>query len=395
MQVFTLFSSVFFRYDDDGAVFYDTRNYAAESMRSTPEVRKSCSLLSNIDNLNTIPVDDDNECFCKRLCDLGFGKIHDEKETVVSFPPSLALRSDWEYVKTVEGQATAEVLQYLSEITIFVGGRRDLKEYLCYQTEYPHPGGAHIDYSQLSCFFDVISKLPEVRIKLIFPYIKDFPDIIKIIDRIKGQKNITRVFVRDQEYYGNCDAVAILQPIENQVVVLNDSRHLFLNDISGSVENRFLIFDNEGLSASEECVKRFGLTNYSFIPIYDGTNEQFIKDVTLPSEEELLEGTYTRQHLFAHQVINTFYFGHLFITPDGEVFSDLMEKPIGTIRDSLHTLIIAELDNNFSWRQTRCYQTSCQRCRYSGLCPSISPLEKIMGMRCVVKNKDCFSARKQ
>ena len=394
MTVFTLYSAVFFRCDDDGAVFYNTDTYASVTYKTNPVVVETCRFLGDIDNLNTIPVDEKNKCFCENLRDLGFGLIHEEEEPVVSFPPSLAIRTDWDQVKAINGQANAEVLQYLSEITLYIGGRSDVKDYYCHQTEYPLPGDFQMDYSQLSGFLDKASRAPELRFKFVFPYIDDYPDIKKIVTRIESLKNKYSVFVRDREYYGNREARNILRSVENQVVVLNDSRHLFSDDITDSVKNRFLIFDKAGETASEECVNKRILSKYSFVPIYDGTNEQFIKEATFPTEQELLGGTYTKQHLFAHQVINTFCFGRLSVTPDGKVFSDLREKPIGTLQDSLHALIIAELDNNYSWRQTRYSKSECQQCRYLDLCPSISPLEKIMGMRCVIY-KDCFRAQKQ
>ena len=384
MQAFTLFSSVFFRGDEEGVVFYNTDTYISKTFKPTATIKDACRILGDMDNLYSLPVDEDNKRFCEELNDLGFGIIHDAEELVASFPPTLVIRKDWEQIKSTKGQAKAEVLQYLSEITLFLGGRPDVKDSFCQQTEYPYPGNALMDFSQLSVFLDKASRVPKVILKFIFPYIEGYPEITKIIDRIKSLKNTKKVFVRDQDYYGNSEARRILQSVEKHVVVLNDSRRLYFEDISDLVENRFLIFDKSEELASEECVNKRALSNFSFVPIFDGTNEQFIKDVTFPTEQEILGGTYTKRHLFSHQVINSFVFGHLFVTPEGRVYSDLREKAIGTIQDSLHRLIIAELDNNYSWRRARNTKAGCQQCRYLDLCPSISPLEKTMGTQCIM-----------
>ncbi|MBR2225142.1 MAG: hypothetical protein IJ893_03310 [Bacteroidales bacterium] len=385
MQVFTLFSSVFFRGDEEGVVFYNTDSFVFETFKVTPATKEMCRILGDMDNLYSLPVDEENINYCKRLSDRGFGRIHEEEELVASFPPTLVIRKDWEQIKLTKGQAKAETLQYLSEITLFIGGQPSQKDLFFLQTEYPYPGDAQMDYSELCAFLDKVSRIPELRIKFVFPYIKDYPNIIKIINRIGALNNQKRIFVKDQDYYGIREAKSILQSVESHVVVLNDSRHLLSGEISNAVGNRFLIFEKTGVSASEECVNKRGISNFSFIPIFDGTNELFIKEATFPTEQEILGGSYTKRHVFSHQVINSFYFGHLFITPDGRVYSDLRERAIGTMQDDLHTLIITELDNNFSWRRTRSDRTECRHCRYLDLCPSIGPLEKTIGTHCLIR----------
>lgn len=383
MLVFTLFSSVFFRSDDEGVVFYNTEAFVSKTFKMTTVIRAICDDLVNIDNLNTIPINEKNNSVCVILCNLGFGVIHDENDIVVSFPPSLTIRNDWDNIMSIKAQTRSEVLKYLTDITLFIGGRQDIKDFLYYQTEYPFPGDVYMDYNQLSSFITSVSRRPEIRLKIVFPYIKEYARIKEIINQVSLIKNKYNIIVRDEEYYKNGVAKRLLGDIERNVIVINDTRHLLFDDISDSVYNRFLIFNKEGELAAEDCINRHNLSNYTFIAIYDGTNEEFIKDAVFPTEHELLCGNYTRNHLFSHQAINTFYFGHLFITPDGSVYSDLMEKSIGTIQDDFYSLIINELDNNYSWRRTRETKSYCRRCRFLDICPSISPLERWMNINCI------------
>lgn len=385
MQVFTLYSSVFFRVDNEKAVFYNTDSFCAKTFKTTPMVREICHLLSDIDNLYTIPITEERREFCIKLCESGFGKLHDDTDLCISFPPSLTLRNDWDKIKSIEGQDAAEVLKYLSEVTLYMGGRQDVENTIFYQTEYPSLGNNFIDYAQLINFIHQVSNRHKINLKFIFPFVEGYPNISKMLRQIKQLKNKCGIFVRDSEYYSSHTAQTILKDIQANIVVINDSRQLFSSDISDSVFNRFLIFDKKGTIAVQELVERKALTRYSFVAVYDGANEQFIKDASFPTEKELLNGAYTRKHLFAHQVLNTFCFGRISITPDGNVYSNLMEEAIGTINSPLHSLVKTELNNNYSWRKTRHIKPNCCKCRLLDLCPSISPLESYMGVNCIIK----------
>lgn len=385
MQVFTLYSSVFIRFDDKAAVFYNTHNFASASFVSSAVVLDTCLYLSNIDNLNTIQIDENNACFCKQLCDLEFGAIHEKEDVIVSFPPSLVLKNDWDYVKSIQRESKTQVLEYLTRITLYLAGGKGINKKIFYQTEYPYPGDAIMDECQLVTFLDRVSKLPEIQVQYVFPFIEEYPGILKILEQIRKTQNRYKIIVRDKEYYGNPKAIEILKSAESNVIVINDARNLYLDQITDSVENRFLIFDDKSEANADDCIAKRGLLNCSFVAIYDGTNEKYIMNVSFPTENEILNGKYTRKHIFSHQVINTFNFGHLFISPKGNVYSDLMEKPIGSMQDSFYSLIISEMDNNYSWRRTRYLKQNCRQCHLVDFCPSISPVEKIMRSRCILR----------
>lgn len=385
-MLFTLFPYVFFCTDATAAVIYDTKAFVSDTIKTTPTVREFFNDLLNFSNLNTVRVSPRNKAICKRLCDRGFGVIHSDEVLEESLPPSLIIRNNWENIKSAGMQTSADVLAYLTDITIFVGGRTDVKESICYQTEYPFPGKGIIDYTLLSSFIASISRTPKVKIKLVFPYVAEYQGIKEILSQLAIIKNDYNVVVRDTEYYGDRNTRELLKRIESKIIVVNDTRHLCEHEVTDSVINHFLIFDADGARVAEESVKKHHLSIYSFIAIFDGKNKEFIKSAVFPSEQELLSGTYTRNHIFSHQAVNTFYFGHLHITPDCGVYSDLTKEQIGTIRDSLHSLIINELNSNISWRRTRYTKSCCQRCRFIFLCPSISPLENSMNTDCIRNN---------
>ena len=114
------------------------------------------------------------------------------------------------------------------------------------------------------------------------------------------------------------------------------------------------------------------------IPIYNGKNNQFFEENIFLTEEDVLDTHLTKREIFAHQSINTNHFGTLTITTDGNVYGNLNEKPLGTIKDSLYSVTFRELTEGNSWLRIR-DQKPCRDCIYQWLCPSPSHYEDVIG----------------
>jgi len=69
----------------------------------------------------------------------------------------------------------------------------------------------------------------------------------------------------------------------------------------------------------------------------------------------------------------------LTIGPDGKVYSgDMNEPAIGTIDESLYTIVYREMTEGHSWLRIR-DQKPCCDCIYQWLCPSPSNYELAIG----------------
>ena len=123
------------------------------------------------------------------------------------------------------------------------------------------------------------------------------------------------------------------------------------------------------------------------IPIYNGKNNQFFEENIYLTEEDVLDTHLTKREIFAHQSINTNHFGTLTITTDGNVYANLNEKPLGTIKDSLYSVTFRELTEGNSWLRIR-DQKPCCDCIYQWLCSSPSHYEDVIGKSnlCYIKS---------
>ena len=86
----------------------------------------------------------------------------------------------------------------------------------------------------------------------------------------------------------------------------------------------------------------------------------------------------SKREIFAHQALNTNYFGKLTISSDGNVYSNINGKPLGTINDDVKQLILHEMENGSYWLKIRDMEPCCN-CVYQWLCPSPSDYELQIG----------------
>ena len=86
----------------------------------------------------------------------------------------------------------------------------------------------------------------------------------------------------------------------------------------------------------------------------------------------------SKRDIFIRQTLNISYFGKLYIEPDGKVYANLDNAPLGMIDDSPHDLVYKELTEGHSWLHIR-DQEPCRECVYQWLCPSPSNYERVIG----------------
>ncbi|MDR1199879.1 MAG: hypothetical protein LBK94_12870 [Prevotellaceae bacterium] len=139
----------------------------------------------------------------------------------------------------------------------------------------------------------------------------------------------------------------------------------------------FLIKNEEEYAICEQIAENLTAENYAVIPVFDN-NLQFFEDNVFLDKDDVLASGLGKREIFAHQAVNTNFFGDLIVLPDGKVYANINGKPIGTIENSVYDLIIQALDDNNSWRFIR-NEKPCTDCLLHWLCPSPSNYERVIG----------------
>lgn len=124
------------------------------------------------------------------------------------------------------------------------------------------------------------------------------------------------------------------------------------------------------------------------IPIYTGDNIDFFEKYVYLEEDDLKSIHLSKNNIFINNNINLNNFGKLYCTANGEIYSNLNRNLIGTIKDSLVSLVKKEFELKESWFTVRKDCKPCSGCIYNFLCASPSNYELVIGKYnlCHVKN---------
>ena len=152
----------------------------------------------------------------------------------------------------------------------------------------------------------------------------------------------------------------------------------------------FYISSEEEYERAELISVKYSLEQYEIRPLFDGHNIGFFERNVFLTEEDIKTQNLSRREVFAHQTINTNYFGRLTVTSDGNIYANINMKPLGKVGDNLADLIEKEFTEGESWFRTRDVLDKCCKCLYRYLCPSPSDYELKIGQSnlCVLNTKE-------
>ena len=141
----------------------------------------------------------------------------------------------------------------------------------------------------------------------------------------------------------------------------------------------YLISSEKQYEDLEKLETKYGNEYVEVHLIYTGDNLPFFEENVYLAEEDILQSNYDKQDIFAHQVMNTNFWGRLSVLPDGKVYSNLNHPPLGTLKDRVYDLIVDEMKSKRTWRWIRDEVSPCKDCLFRYLCPSPSNYELVIG----------------
>lgn len=127
-----------------------------------------------------------------------------------------------------------------------------------------------------------------------------------------------------------------------------------------------------------------GLTSYCFRPVYTGCNDAFFRESVYVNPEELLQNAPDLKEIHRNSLVNSYFFGRLTLTPDGDVRTHLGAQPLGNLRNHTWEILIKRACSrkDAAWFRVRGRQ-DCGACLYKNLCPPLSVYEEATGQSCL------------
>ena len=283
------------------------------------------------------------------------------KSKPVQIMPFTSLVNTQELFKKQNFTTGQKILEYLSEISIYVDYNTNIMDLNSFLKSLPNISTVNI-----------IGNLKDVaNYKELLLVLDQFPSLKKITCNYSNVISLQPEFVNNFSY-----SILINYPID--ISKWNYSRRLLLNQ-SIPFECIFEVTSMDNYSQINKFIEEFGIEKHQLKPVYTGDNIDFFKENVFLTKDDILSTPLSISDFFINQSMNIFDFGKIAIMSNGDIYANVNYPILGNIHThSIYEIISKELEEGRSWLRIR-NQAPCNTCLYQWFCPSPSNYEIAIG----------------
>ena len=283
------------------------------------------------------------------------------KSKPVQIMPFTSLVNTQELFKKQNFPTGKKILEYLSEISIYVDYNTNIMDLNSFLKSLPNISTVNI-----------IGNLKDVaNYKELLLVLDQFPSLKKITCNYSNVISLQPEFVNNFSY-----SILINYPID--ISKWNYSRRLLLNQ-SIPFECIFEVTSMDNYSQINKFIEEFGIEKHQLKPVYTGDNIDFFKENFFLTKDDILSTPLSISDFFINQSMNIFDFGKIAIMSNGDIYANVNYPILGNIHThSIYEIISKELEEGRSWLRIR-NQAPCNTCLYQWFCPSPSNYEIAIG----------------
>lgn len=283
------------------------------------------------------------------------------KSKPVQIMPFTSLVNTQELFKKQNFPTGKKILEYLSEISIYVDYNTNIMDLNSFLKSLPNISTVNI-----------IGNLKDVaNYKEPLLVLDQFPSLKKITCNYSNVISLQPEFVNNFSY-----SILINYPID--ISKWNYSRRLLLNQ-SIPFECIFEVTSMDNYSQINKFIEEFGIEKHQLKPVYTGDNIDFFKENVFLTKDDILSTPLSISDFFINQSMNIFDFGKIAIMSNGDIYANVNYPILGNIHThSIYEIISKELEEGRSWLRIR-NQAPCNTCLYQWFCPSPSNYEIAIG----------------
>lgn len=332
--------------------------------------------------------------FILDFCSKGMGNIIDVVQRPgkpIQMMPILNLQNDIEKLEIISDRDLGEeIMQYLLELNIYLHTVCKkccqycdtlFKQDLCCHTDVDKPQKtlniATVENILSQIQYGVVGKLNLLGGDVFeYPYYKELKALLM---DFKGQVHLWNHYAN----FVNSEKIVpdfiydIIVPLPIDEYSWDLCLKLLPKDLR--VKFHFYVTQNEEYEETVNLIDQNRVTNYSIHPVYKKTNYDFFAQYVYMDKEDIFDTKLPFNRIFAHQKLNTHFFGSLTILADGDIYANVNRLALGNIfNDTLLDITKKEILVNTAWRMIR-NDPPCSGCLYQYLCPSPSNYEIIIG----------------
>lgn len=386
----TAFSNIYIKYQNNKTLVYDTQTgkYIENEDLCIVELMKE---LSNPYNLRCIECDENtivnNSRFFRSFIEKGMGAIVHKKDTKkkpIQLFPVLNLQTDYDIEELSHKD---HILEYLYQLNIYITSKCDNnckycdeynRQYCCCKKDNATNG--YMELSTVRTIAQQIQNCPEITCVNLLggnPWLH--PNLKEILKIFENNKYHTRLWTHIS-LCNSIDSKDLNLDIIVTFPVKIDYELIKKLATSNKYLIHFFVASEQECREANEIIKILNIKKYRFHPIYTKDNISFIKNTLFQSKDEIMYPPVNHRQIFAHQKINTNFFGMLSLNTNGDISVCASSPIIASIKNTnLIEAISKELSTNTLWRKTR-QSKECTNCLYVDLCSSPSLLEYRMNI---------------
>ena len=396
MKEYLVFSPhVFLWFDRQSGFFYNSKETTSLKFCCDELIYGYCTRINDPINLYSVSINPDdktNLSFLSWIMNIEkhkIGILHSVEDTTkkpFSFPPIINLRNEIEesQVSDKKHYSTVNFAECLNEISFFLGGvelPNNEKEYFK-QILYPISQKYFLSYNELHTFLAISNVTHLCQINIICSDLFSYPNFENLL-RLLNAYNISTTFYIDgyNVNIANRELNIFRGEKTNVKLYFKDvDNFIKIQDCIKTYDIKynwvFLIKNETDLLVCEKIVNEYDLNQTDVWPVLTGSNISFFQENVFTSPDEIDNASITKQNIFCNQILNSNYWGNLFILPNGNVYGNLNNKILGTMKDDAMDLIKLELNSpESSWKCTREKVFPCKDCIYRNICPPPSNYE--------------------
>ncbi|MCL2246415.1 MAG: TIGR04150 pseudo-rSAM protein [Lentimicrobiaceae bacterium] len=375
---------------------YQSKKYRAFVFSLSEKLSEICSHLFVLEHLYTIDLTEkelknsDVRHFVDQLIEIDAGRLipnTSTKKGTVSLMPVLKIHEEIsDYIKKHKRGVGGNIIEHIHELTFYLNGSKYGNDLYYRQTIFPTKHESVLETEKIIRFIRN-SKNPFLFNINLVGNIFSFPYFEELLHHIETFEIPVTICITGSDAFENKD-----------LLKKNDWRKFrIIADKKDNIERTIAFFEEIGISFSVDFiifseqdyldVEKFSTTmDGNFVPMCNGENIEFFESNIFISEKEILSSALSKRQIFQRQATNVNHFGKLTILPDGNVYADANQTSLGTIGDTVYSIVYREFTEGKSWFRVRNF-TPCKDCIYQWLCPSPSNYETVIGRSnlCCVK----------
>ncbi len=396
----TIWPFVYVNCLENNTLLYNTLSGESACFESKPSISRIVQKLKN--NNYSMVIDShelDSECkadFLRILVSKGMGYHLNVNEAFV--PPVTPQSIDLYDEKMVSNFHNNEfAIESLRELTFYVTNFTKKPQYANpftlkeghKQFLFPiaHPKPDELDLDKIRSVFQIIEP-HTIRVNILGGNIFHYREIHSLVALLNESKHIVSYYFHYTDLIDPEDfqILSNLPEKADKTVFLDfplQETHLENWKTYFTQEDfyfEFVVESQAHIEEAERMVRRHEIVNYNLRPFYNN-NLDFFKENVFIEKEDILCVKESLAVLLTKKISNPAFFGKLIVDPQGNIYANIHQAPLGNLTtEALHFFIFNLLENPDSvWRVNRNGLKPCSSCIFHLLCPPLSNYEAVIG----------------